>query len=346
VVAPNGDVGIGTSTPTTKLDVHGKISLNSGEANNAITGETNTRRMTVGTAPTTNGASAFFEMFGDETQVGGIPGRAGEFNLAGRNIIVRANKQPGNFGVLALRIFPTNNFRVYSSVTEKQGNTAWTTFSDRRLKKDVRNFKKGLDEVLAINPVWFTYTGEMGLDNTREYVGVVAQEFQQIAPWDVAPIAQDDEVVTQEYLGINDSSVKYMLVNAIKEQQQQIEDKDERISDLEDRLAQLEALVNNSLEETATSTVELDSNKATLGQNVPNPTDGNTIISYTLPDIVSSASIQIYDMTGKMLKNVQLDNTKKGELTIQAGQLVPGTYSYTLTVDGAKVATKKMILSN
>jgi len=344
VVAPNGDVGIGTSTPTEKLSVAGKISLNSGVENNGIFGETNSRRMTMATNPTTNGASAFFEMFGDETQAGGVPGRAGEFNLAGRNIIVRANKQPGNFGALALRIFPTNNFRVYSTVTEKQGNTAWTTFSDKRLKKDVRNFKKGLDEVLAINPVWFTYTGEMGLDASREFVGVLAQEFQEIAPWDVAPIARDNEVVTEEYLGINDSSVKYMLVNAIKEQQMQIEDKDERISDLEDRLAELEALVLNSLD-SSTSTVELDSNEATLGQNVPNPTEGNTMIEYTLPDNVTSASMQIYDMTGKMLKNIDLDNTKKGQLTLQAGQLVPGTYSYTLTVDGAKVATKKMILS-
>ena len=49
-------------------------------------------------------------------------------------------------------------------------------------------------------------------------------------------------------------------------------------------------------------------------------------------------------MNGQLLKSVSVAQGN-GQLTINAGELAAGTYSYNLVVDGAIVDTKKMVLT-
>jgi hypothetical protein len=53
---------------------------------------------------------------------------------------------------------PTEALSVNGDAAKVGGGT-WATFSDKRLKKDVKSFDDGLDEILRINPVWFKYNG-------------------------------------------------------------------------------------------------------------------------------------------------------------------------------------------
>jgi len=343
IIGPNAGV-----TPVEQLHVVGKISLNSGQANNGIFGETDSRRFTLATNTSTAQSSGFFEMFGSETQTGGIANRAGEFNFGGKKFIFRSNKSPGNFGQFALVINPDNAAFFYTTSTNKQGNTAWSTFSDKRLKKDIRDFDKGLDDVLKINPVYYTYNGKAGTDSSREFVGVIAQEFQKIAPYDVemTKLPSDvydssDDQVEDEYLSINDASVKYMLVNAIKEQQAMLDAQAEQIALLQESISSI-----GSTESTNNTNISLSAyDLAELDQNTPNPFNAQTIIAYVIPTDAQNSQISVFGQNGQLMKTLEIEHVGQGTLTVDASDLPSGTYSYQLVVDGRNIQTNKMVVT-
>jgi hypothetical protein len=95
----------------------------------------------------------------------------------------------------------------------KPGGGSWATFSDKRMKQDIRLFQPGLAEVININPVRFRYNELSGYDTQKEYVGVIAQELQEIAPYMVSTIEKEGET----YLQVDNSAMTYMLINAVKE---------------------------------------------------------------------------------------------------------------------------------
>jgi hypothetical protein len=82
---------------------------------------------------------------------------------------------------------------------------------------------------------------------------------------------------------------------------------------------------------------------ASLEQNAPNPFGSSTRIGYQLPEAYSSARIVITDEKGVVMKQINLDTKGKGNISIDASALLPGTYLYTLYVDGKRVDTKKML---
>ena len=88
------------------------------------------------------------------------------------------------------------------------------------------------------------------------------------------------------------------------------------------------------------------SNKAaSLSQNVPNPFNQDTQISYYLPETVGTALLCFYDLHGKQLKQIKLLQRGKGLETIQGSQFAPGIYLYALIADGMEVDVKRMILT-
>lgn len=95
----------------------------------------------------------------------------------------------------------------------KPGGGTWVSFSDKRMKQDIRPFQQGLAEVININPILFRYNKLSGHDTQKEHVGVIAQELQEIAPYMVSTIEKDGK----EYLQVDNSAMTYMLINAVKE---------------------------------------------------------------------------------------------------------------------------------
>ena len=78
-------------------------------------------------------------------------------------------------------------------------------------------------------------------------------------------------------------------------------------------------------------------------QNSPNPFQNNTIIRFKLADEAINASICIFDMQGKMLKNI--DVTKGEEsVSLDGYEFGKGLYLYSLIVNGQEIDTKKMII--
>jgi len=87
------------------------------------------------------------------------------------------------------------------------------------------------------------------------------------------------------------------------------------------------------------------STSAMLHQNNPNPFTSETEIKMTVPESVGQATIMIYTLEGKQMKNIQVNNRGEVSVKILGNELSAGMYLYALIADGKVVDTKRMILT-
>lgn len=80
-----------------------------------------------------------------------------------------------------------------------------------------------------------------------------------------------------------------------------------------------------------------------LGNNIPNPFGNTTAIPYNLPENIDNASIGIYDITGKKLMEIPI-NENMGEVIISLENYKAGIYFYSLIIKGNPLQTKRMVL--
>ncbi|QHT70868.1 tail fiber domain-containing protein [Rhodocytophaga rosea] len=221
----------------------------------------------------------------------------------------------------------------------KPGGGSWTAASDKRLKHHIKDFTEGLATLEKIRPVTFHYNGKAGLPTEKEYVGVIAQEMQQIAPYMVGEFSYQDSTGAEEkYLDYDATALTYILVNATKEQQQQIQSLQQQNQDLKQEVAALKELIVKHIPQAGKE-------KARLGQNIPNPYMQSTSIPYQLPLTAKSASIKVYSSSGQELKSFDLTGSTQGIITLTGGLFAAGTYVYTLFVDGISLESKKLVLT-
>lgn len=88
----------------------------------------------------------------------------------------------------------------------------------------------------------------------------------------------------------------------------------------------------------------VESNVSRLFQNTPNPFTERTIIRFSLSEDVRSAYIYIFNMSGRMIRQVPVDASMES-ITVNGNELSPGIYLYSLVVNGQEIDTKKMIIS-
>ncbi len=81
-----------------------------------------------------------------------------------------------------------------------------------------------------------------------------------------------------------------------------------------------------------------------MAQNIPNPTNGQTTIPYTLTK-KSNVELSIMNIMGQVVLQRKVGTQEKGnhQMEINVENLSSGIYTYTLTVDGQNV-TRKMIV--
>ena len=104
-----------------------------------------------------------------------------------------------------------------SSVTTIGGQVTWTTNSDIRIKKNIRDTRYGLSTVMQLRPVEYTL-----ISSDLKQVGFIAQEVNKLVPEVITGIEGDLE--KGEILGITYANLVAVLTKAIQEQQKQIED--------------------------------------------------------------------------------------------------------------------------
>jgi|GEM_PF-1040195 len=118
-------------------------------------------------------------------------------------------------------IFQAHNLAVHGTGT-KTGGGLWADFvSDKRVKKDFRPYKEGLQKLLAFNPQVYKFNGKGGTpDNNKDYVGLIAQDVQKIMPELIisksVKLNPDDSEETEIFTH-DLSQLIFIFINAIKE---------------------------------------------------------------------------------------------------------------------------------
>lgn len=95
--------------------------------------------------------------------------------------------------------------------------------SDLRLKKDINALNYGLREVMQLRPVRYNWIS----NGNGDKIGLIAQEVKEIVPEVV--VGNEEE----ELLGMNYAELVPVLINAIKEQQQQIDSIEKKVEAIE-----------------------------------------------------------------------------------------------------------------
>ena len=141
----------------------------------------------------------------------------------------------------AMQISGANNLTVAGDVTAYS--------SDRRLKNNIKNIESGLQKVLSLNGVTFDWDKkaiDLGFVPTHRYndSGVIAQEVEAVLPQAVRPAPFDNDGEGGSKSGENYLTVQYdklapLFIEAIKEQQLQIESQKSEIDELKGLVQQL-----------------------------------------------------------------------------------------------------------
>lgn len=240
--------------------------------------------------------------------------------------------------------------------------------SDQRFKKNIRSLGAMMDKLNQLQGVTYQldisesplynsqYTQQesmasdtppsartTAIEDTTKHIGFIAQELQEVFP----------ELVTTDNEGnlyVDYVSLIPVIVEALKEQQTVIDAQNEKMEELEATVRELQSPAQGRIKQVNTSAGnEQDGNitrqGAVLYQNTPNPFGQSTQIRYTLPSETPSANIYIFNLQGTLLKNYPVEGAGEGTLEIQAADLQPGMYIYSLMIDNREIDTKRMVVT-
>jgi hypothetical protein len=100
----------------------------------------------------------------------------------------------------------------------KPGGGSWVATSDARLKKNVHDYDRGLDAVLALRPISYEYNGKAGTPKDgRRFVGLVADEVLPVMPEMVGTTRELLDDAPTEIKTLDQTALTFALVNAVQE---------------------------------------------------------------------------------------------------------------------------------
>jgi len=157
---------------------------------------------------------------------------------------IRSNDLGGFTGSLEFYTNGTGFGNLYGNVKgfEVRNGAALTatgtvgSYSDARLKNNITAFTDGLNVIRKINPVQFYYNADAPFKTDRQQVGIIAQELEKVAPYMIEKNKQNgyDDLRT-----VNNQAYTFLLINAVKEQQQQIDRQQKQIDELKKLVEEL-----------------------------------------------------------------------------------------------------------
>ena len=256
----------------------------------------------------------------------------------------------------------SSNFKldVLGDARKTSGGDHWNMVSDKRTKSNIKKINNSLDLITQLNPVEYNYNGLAGTKKGEYQIGVLAQELKEVAPFMVQEFTfEESDGILREgedqdfeksstkstYLSVNASALKWLLVSAMKEQQQIIENQNLQIKEIEENYQDLKnqlALLKEAIGFQTSSNDEVSTPKGFLGQNVPNPFSEYTNIEFSLPSKYSKASLYIYSEAGQVIKIINV-NDSNNLYRLSTVDFASGIYYYQLIVDEKVVGSKNML---
>lgn len=232
-----------------------------------------------------------------------------------------------------------SNYKLYYLYSNNVWYNNLYNMSDISIKENIRSIESPLDAILQIRGIkydlkreYFTNTPEEKVDELVEEgknkYGVVAQELKEILP-DLVVYNEEAKLHLVNYV-----EMIPILIEAIKEQQSQIDE--------------LKAAIGSSgaLKSASVNTTPTAPENSVLFQNAPNPFTEETTIKFSLDEGVGTATLFIYDMSGKQLRSYDLYDRGESKITIIGVELDAGMYMYSMVADGLLIGTMQMILTD
>ncbi|MBC8592767.1 tail fiber domain-containing protein [Oscillospiraceae bacterium N12] len=241
------------------------------------------------------------------------------------------------------------------------------TSSDENLKSDIAEISGGLDKIKKMqgvtykmkyqeqdvevqsndlqtdsldttssiqSPVSVEIANQIKAEKQRKKAGFIAQELEKVFPEAVYTTIEGTKAIAY-------GEIIPLLVEAIKEQQSEIDELKQVLNAKNKTRA-----ADNGENESEDDSLDLDERGiAALYSNIPNPFKEETKISFFIPEKASQASLHIYNLQGKQVKQINISERGSNSVIIKGYELNPGMYMYTLIVDGKDIDTKKMILT-
>ena len=171
----------------------------------------------------------------------------------------------------------------------------------------------------------------------KRHFGLIAQELQNVYP----------ELVYKKsngYLAVNYTELIPVLVQSIKELKAEVDVLKSAATKATRSSLVPEGGVSDGKNETAGLQDAEIAEMASMDQNMPNPFTEKTDIAIYLPESVKSATLYIYDLSGKQLEQHPVMGRGETVMTIHADKMNAGMYVYSLIADGKVVTTRKMIV--
>lgn len=251
------------------------------------------------------------------------------------------------------------------------GDGYFHTNSDRRCKKDIDTLKNTLTKLNKLRGVEYKHSNQSRhtVPNTfeekingqtiykeisipeekadsKKHFGFIAQEIEEIIP----------EVVSEDEFGnkfVNYDGVIPFLVEAIKEQQKEIAELQVQVSasvslqqEIYELKVQLEKLRETNPDIINRLKPDTEAAKGLkLYANAPNPFKNSTDIRMDIPASILTATLSIYNLNGRLLRAVNIVSRGAVTVTIEANELTPGMYLYSLLANGQLVDTKTMVIT-
>ena len=241
------------------------------------------------------------------------------------------------------------NVKVTGSL---QGNVVNSADVNAKNTQTLRPINSALDGIASANPFMYIVRIQvpdigagMAPDSTT-LTGTVAPISDPVVPFGKSYYALDVNAVKQSFpaLIIEDAQgneyVNYtqlvpILVQAITELKTELDDLKEAVAASGTRKV-------NAATNIATNT--LDEGWGSISQNTPNPFTGQSTVRVSVPDDASDAYVDILTLNGASIKRIPVSNGLS-EVSLSSFDFAPGTYLYTLVVNGKVSETRRMIVN-
>jgi hypothetical protein len=218
----SGNLGIGTITPTSKLDVRGDVSIASTLGIGTVIDIVPYDTLNSGTLSWEGSAGQLFSITNNLTtgsiysvnDVSGIPSIDVDANGT-----IQLGPYGGNIGLGTTN--PTAKLHVVGDglVSGTLSATVFTSLSDRTQKEDIRPIENAIGIVNQLTGVRYNWKNSIN----QPSIGLIAQDVEEVIPEVVVEMA--DGLKSVSY-----GNIVAVLIEAIKEQQVRIEELEDRLN--------------------------------------------------------------------------------------------------------------------